>query len=115
MSMWRELGEWLFGSKPTPSLEKVVRATVEMWAEKQKMAEEYPALYPDYKWGGFTISELLTLKGVICLTGYDGRVKDFCNEILENGMPSQRDILAKQYRERIAELQGKVHTLEAKT
>lgn len=82
--------------------------------EEKQLAEEYPTVFPDYKWGGFTLAELLTLKGVLCMTGYEGRVKDFCNDLLENGMPSQRELLAKQYRERIAELQGKIHTLETK-
>lgn len=82
--------------------------------EERRLAEEYPAAFPDYKWGGFTIAELLLLKSVICRLGYDGRVEAFCTDIMENGMPSQRELLAKECREQIAKLQEKVHTLETK-
>ncbi len=60
------------------------------------------------------IAKLVMAKAPEAQADPAAKFQDFCNDILENGIPSQRELLAKQYRERIAELQGKIHTLETK-
>jgi hypothetical protein len=59
-----------------------------------------------FKAYGFTFDDILALRGLLTVLGYMDRIPQFCEEVMQKGLPSMKEVGIRYHEQQIEKLKN---------